>query len=236
MAAVGTLSAGLAHEVKNPLSAVLGYAQLSMRKLDQPEVIKKYLETIESETRRCNEIISDLMQFSRLEKGEFDDLAINDVVEKSVGIVDHQLGLNKVQVAMELTPDMPKVVGNANQLQQVLMNLAINAQQAMEPDGGTVDFATYFDDENVYISVSDTGPGISQEVAEKIFQPFFTTKAAGQGTGLGLSVTYGIIRDHHGDIRVEKSDGGGARFVIELPVQLSRELAATGSLTLEKAS
>ena len=236
MAAVGTLSAGLAHEVKNPLSAVLGYTQLSMRKLDQPEVIKQHLETIESETRRCNEIIGNLMQFSRQEKGEFDDLEINKVVEKSVGIVDHQLGLNNVQVALDLAPDIPKIIGNANQLQQVLMNLAINAQQAMEPDGGTVDIATYFDDANIYISVSDTGPGISQEVAEKIFEPFFTTKAAGEGTGLGLSVTYGIIRDHHGDIRVEESDGGGARFVIQLPLELSRELAATGALSLEKAS
>jgi len=236
MAAVGTLSAGLAHEVKNPLSAVLGYAQLSMRKLEQPDVVRQHLETIESETRRCNEIIGNLMQFSRQEKGEFEDLAINEVVEKSAGIVDHQLGLNNVQVALDLAPDIPKLIGNANQLQQVLMNLAINAQQAMQPDGGTVDIATSIDEENVYISVSDTGPGISQEVAEKIFEPFFTTKAAGQGTGLGLSVTYGIIRDHHGDIRVEESDGGGARFVIQLPLELSRELAATGALSLEKAS
>jgi len=236
MAAVGTLSAGLAHEVKNPLSAVLGYTQLSMRKLEQPDVVKQHLEIIESETRRCNEIIGNLMQFSRQEKGEFDDLSINEVVEKSVSIVDHQLGLNNVQVAMDLAPDIPKIIGNANQLQQVLMNLAINAQQAMDPDDGTVDIATYFDDENVYISVSDTGPGISQEVAEKIFEPFFTTKAAGQGTGLGLSVTYGIIRDHHGDIRLEQSDSGGARFVVQLPLELSRELAASGVMPLERAS
>jgi signal transduction histidine kinase len=236
MAAVGTLSAGLAHEVKNPLSAVLGYAQLSKRKLSQPEVIKKHLDTIEHETRRCNEIIGNLMQFSRQEKGEFTDVAINEVVEKSAGIVDHQLGLNNVQVNMELAPDIPEIIGNPNQLQQVLMNLAINAQQAMDPDGGTVDIATYCDGDNVYISVSDTGPGISEEVAEKIFEPFYTTKAAGKGTGLGLSVTYGIVRDHKGDIRVEKAEGGGARFVIELPLQITRELAAAGSLSLEKAS
>jgi signal transduction histidine kinase len=236
MAAVGTLSAGLAHEVKNPLSAVLGYAQLSKRKLSQPEVVRKHLDTIENETRRCNEIIGNLMQFSRQEKGEFTDVAINKVVEKSVGIVDHQLGLNNVHVNMELAPDIPEIIGNPNQLQQVLMNLAINAQQAMGPDGGNVDIATYCDDDNVYISVSDTGPGISEEVAEKIFEPFYTTKAAGKGTGLGLSVTYGIIRDHKGDIRVEKTDGGGARFVIELPLHITRELAAAGSLSLEKAS
>ncbi len=189
MAAVGTLSAGLAHEVKNPLSAVLGYAQLSKRKLSQPDVIKGYLDTIESETRRCNEIIGNLMTFSRSEKGEFTDVTINDVVEKSVGIVEHQLGLNNVHINMELASDIPEIIGNPNQLQQVLMNLAINAQQAMGPDGGTVDVGTYCDDKNVYISVSDTGPGISEELAEKIFEPFYTTKAAGEGTGLGLSVT-----------------------------------------------
>lgn len=236
MAAVGTLSAGLAHEVKNPLSAVLGYAQLAKRKLSQPDVIKKHLDIIENETRRCNEIIGNLMQFSRQEKGEFTDVTINEVVEKSVGIVDHQLGLKNVHVNMKLAPDIPEIIGNSNQLQQVLMNLAINAQQAMEPDGGTVDIATYFDNDNVYISVSDTGPGISEEVVEKIFEPFFTTKAAGEGTGLGLSVTYGIIRDHKGDIRVEKADSGGARFVIALPLHITREPGSTGSLSLEKAS
>ena len=236
MAAVGTLSAGLAHEVKNPLSAVLGYAQLSKRKLSQPDVVKKHLDTIENETRRCNEIISNLMQFSRQEKGEFTDVTVNEVVEKSVGIVDHQLGLQNVHVNMELAPDIPEIIGNPNQLQQVLMNLAINAQQAMEPDGGNVDIVTYCDDDNVYISVSDTGPGISEEVAEKIFEPFFTTKAAGEGTGLGLSVTYGIIQDHKGDIRVERADSGGARFVIELPLHITREPDLTGSLSLEKVS
>jgi signal transduction histidine kinase len=188
------------------------------------------------------------MQFSRQEKGEFTDVTVNGVVEKSVGIVDHQLGLNNVHVNMELlglnnvhvnmelAPDIPEIIGNPNQLQQVLMNLAINAQQAMAPDGGTVDIVTYCDDEKVYISVSDTGPGINEEVAKKIFEPFYTTKAAGEGTGLGLSVTYGIIQDHKGDIRVERADSGGARFVIELPLHITRELVSSGSLSLEKVS
>ncbi len=236
MAAVGTLSAGLAHEVKNPLSAVLGYAQLSKRKLEQPDIVRQHLDTIENETRRCNEIISNLMQFSRQEKGEFTDVSVNEVVKKAIGIVDHQLGLNNVHVNMTLAPDVPEIIGNPNQLQQVLMNLAINAQQAMAPDGGTVDIVTYCDDDKVYISVSDTGPGIGEEEAKKIFEPFYTTKAAGEGTGLGLSVTYGIIQDHKGDIRVEKSASGGARFVIALPRDISRELAATGMHSLEQVS
>lgn len=236
MAAVGTLSAGLAHEVKNPLSAVLGYAQLSLRKLTQPEIIKKHLETIENETRRCNEIISNLMQFSRQEKGEFSDVSVNEVIRKSVGIVEHQLGLNDVHVNMSLAPDIPEIIGNPNQLQQVLMNLAINSQQAMAPDGGTVDIVTSSDDDKVYISVSDTGPGISEDVGKKIFEPFFTTKAAGEGTGLGLSVTYGIIQDHKGDIRVERAESGGARFVIELPLDISRESGSAEAPSLEKVS
>ena len=189
-----------------------------------------------STPRRCNEIISNLMQFSRQERGEFTDVSINGVIRKSVGIVEHQLNLNNVQVNMSLAQDIPDIIGNRNQLQQVLMNLAINAQQAMAPDGGTVDIVTSRDDDKVYISVSDTGPGIGEEEAKKIFEPFYTTKAAGEGTGLGLSVTYGIIQDHKGSIRVERAESGGARFVIELPLDISRESGASEIPSLEKAS
>ncbi len=219
MAAVGTLSAGLAHEVKNPLAAVLGYAQLSKTKLDQPEALLKHLDTIESETRRCNEIIGNLMQFSRQEKGEYSQILINDVVRKSMDIVDHQLSLNNVTIKSDLAENLPNITGNANQLQQVLMNLMINAQHAIGDGGGTVDVATLRKGRSVFITVSDTGPGVPEEVAAKIFEPFFTTKPAGEGTGLGLSVTYGIIQDHGGDILVTRADSGGAKFVIKLPVE-----------------
>jgi signal transduction histidine kinase len=230
MAAIGTLSAGLAHEVKNPLSAVLGYAQLSKRKLDQPEALLKNLDIIEHETKRCNEIISNLMQFSRQEKGEFEKITVNDVVKKSMAIVDHQLGLKNVRLEFELADDIPQIDGNANQLQQVLMNLMINAQHAIGDDGGTVTLATFVKDESLMLTVSDTGPGMTAEVAAKIFEPFFTTKPAGQGTGLGLSVTYGIIKDHGGEITVERADAGGAKFVIALP------LKAEPAVALEQAS
>ncbi len=230
MAAVGTLSAGLAHEVKNPLSAVLGYAQLSKRKLDQPEALLKNLDIIENETKRCNEIISNLMQFSRQEKGEYEQISVNEVVNKSMAIVDHQLSLKNVRLESELADDIPQITGNANQLQQVLMNLMINAQHAIGDDGGTVTLATFVKDESLILTVSDTGPGMTPEVAAQIFQPFFTTKPAGQGTGLGLSVTYGIIKDHGGEISVERAATGGAKFVIELP------LKAESSVELEQAS
>ena len=230
MAAVGTLSAGLAHEVKNPLSAVLGYAQLSKRKLDQPEALAKHLDIIETETRRCNEIISNLMQFSRQEKGDHSEISVNDVVEKSMKIVDHQLSLKNVRIESKLAADVPLIFGNANQLQQVLMNLMINAQQAIGEDGGTVDLETQVKGQSVLITVSDTGPGMDDDVAKKIFEPFFTTKPAGTGTGLGLSVTYGIIKDHGGDISVHRASSGGAKFVIKLPRD------AEAPVALEQAS
>ena len=225
MAAVGTLSAGLAHEVKNPLSAVLGYAQLSMRKLDQPEALKKNLGIIENETRRCNEIISNLMQFSRQEKGELSRISVNEVIKKSIKIVDHQLSLKNVRIESDLADTIALISGNANQLQQVLMNLMINAQQAIGDEGGTVSLATISTGESVIITVSDTGPGMDDEVAAKIFEPFFTTKPAGQGTGLGLSVTYGIIQDHGGDISVTRADSGGAKFTITLPLENEEAIA-----------
>lgn len=230
MAAVGTLSAGLAHEVKNPLSAVLGYAQLSKRKLGQPEALKQHLDTIENETRRCNEIIGNLMQFSRQEKGEHSAISVNEVVEKAIAIVDHQLSLKGIRIETALGRDLPPISGNANQMQQVLMNLMINAQQAMGDGGGAVDLATFVEGESVLITVSDTGPGVEEDLAAKIFEPFYTTKPAGQGTGLGLSVSYGIIQDHGGEISVKRADNGGAKFVIKLP------LMTESAVALEQAS
>jgi signal transduction histidine kinase len=237
MAAVGTLSAGLAHEVKNPLSAVLGYAQLAKRKIAEPEVVKGHLDIIESETKRCNDIIGNLMQFSRAEKGEFSEISINDVIKKSVGIVDHQLSLHKVRVKTTLAGHIPPLLGNANQLQQVLMNLAINAQHAMGDDGGTISIMTEIDEStgSALITVDDTGPGVPEDVAANIFEPFFTTKAAGQGTGLGLSVSYGIIQEHKGAIHVMQAPGGGARFEIRLPLNVPGNSGRLDTAAVESA-
>lgn len=236
MAAIGTLTAGLAHEVKNPLSAVLGYAQLAKRKLPESSGLHDHLDTIESETRRCNDIIGNLMQFSRQEKGEFIEICANEVVEKTVGIVDHQLSLENVRIETNLLEEMPTILGNPNQLQQVIMNLAINAQQAMGEEGGIVSIKTDVKDDSVLIVVDDTGPGIDQDVADKIFEPFYTTKPAGQGTGLGLSVTYGIVLDHGGEISIGATDAGGARFTVRIPLSQARDLRAESDGVLEKAS
>jgi signal transduction histidine kinase len=217
MAAFGQLGAGIAHEVKNPLAGILGYAQLALRKVGKDEATYKHLEIIEKEARRCKSIIESLLRFARQEPTEYSLVDLNRVVEEAIGIVDHQLTINRVAIETRLSP-VPAVKGDPNQLQQVLMNLLINAQQAMEPHGGTVRVTTGACDGGAEMRVSDTGPGIPPDVRAKIFEPFFTTKPAGKGTGLGLSVTYGIVHDHRGEIRIADEPGQGATFVVTFPV------------------
>lgn len=218
MAAFGQLGAGIAHEVKNPLAGILGFAQLSLRKLEENSPLRENLTIIEKETKRCKTIIENLLKFARQEKVAHEPIEVNRVVEDSVAIVEHQLGLHDVQIDKALAPNLPRILGNANQIQQVLMNLLINAQQAMEGKPGLVKATTRrFDHEHVEIRVTDTGPGIPKEIRAKIFEPFFTTKPTGKGTGLGLSVSYGIIKDHKGDIRVESEVGKWTTFIITLP-------------------
>ncbi|MCP5090340.1 MAG: HAMP domain-containing protein [Gammaproteobacteria bacterium] len=218
LAAFGQLGAGIAHEVKNPLAGILGYAQLTLRKLDEDSPFKKNLDIIESETRRCTEIISNLLKFARQESAVMEPTDINEVVDAALQIVDHQLGVNNVKLRKELATDLPACDANANQLQQAIMNFAINAQQAMGSEGGNLILRTHTGPgDEVMIEIEDDGPGIPDEIKANIFEPFFTTKPAGQGTGLGLSVTHGIIHDHGGTIRIEDVEGGGTRFLVSLP-------------------
>ncbi len=218
LAAFGQLGAGIAHEVKNPLAGILGYAQLTLRKLDDDSPFRKNLNIIETETRRCTSIISNLLQFARQESTTMEPTEINAVVEAALQIIDHQLGVNNVKISKELASNLPACDASANQLQQAIMNFAINAQQAMGSEGGNLIVRTHGGNGGeVVIEIEDDGPGIPEDIRAKIFEPFFTTKPAGQGTGLGLSVTYGIIKDHGGEIQVEDAPGGGTRFVVSLP-------------------
>lgn len=229
MSAFGQMSAGIAHEVKNPLAGILGYVQLSKRKLDPDHPIVKNLDIIEKETRRCTDIVSNLMRFARQEKVNYVPLDVNRIVDESLAIVDHQLGIKQVKIEKLFEHGMPRIRGDANQLQQVLMNFAINSQQAMEESGGGVFRVTTRRGNKgfVEIIVHDTGPGIPEEIQDQIFEPFFTTKRAGEGTGLGLAVTYGIIKEHGGDIRVRSKAGNGTTFIISLPISAGSR-AATG--------
>ena len=219
LAAFGQLGAGIAHEVKNPLAGILGCAQLSLMSKQEGETDYENLRIIEREATRCGEIIGNLMKFARQEKTAVEPVAINDVVTDACSIVNHQLALKEVKILKELDEHLPRIRGSANQLEQVLINLFVNAQQAMKGEPGSVAVKTRLaDPEHVEIVVSDTGPGIPEEIQNKLFDPFFTTKPTGEGTGLGLSVSYGIIKEHGGEITIDSELGNGATFVLTLPV------------------
>jgi signal transduction histidine kinase len=216
MAAFGQLSAGITHEVRNPLAAIAGYAELGLATLDDPAEVKNAFEGISSATQRCLEILNNLLTFARPGEGERGPVNVNAVVEDALKIVAPQLRKGRVQVETKLAP-LPSVIGSGKQLQQVILNLALNAQQAMEK-GGKLSVTTRASGDGVEIEVQDDGPGIPAEIQARIFEPFFTTKPAGKGSGLGLSISYGIVQAHGGELRVESSPGHGTRFLIQLPV------------------
>jgi len=217
LAAFGQLGAGIAHEVKNPLAGILGYVQLSLRKLDPETPLHANLKIVEKETKRCRTIIDNLLKFTRQEKVAMEPIDINQVAEDTAMLVDHQLGMHRIRLEKELAGNPPRIMGNANQLQQVLLNIILNAEQAMEGTPGTVRIETEGKGGEVEIRVRDTGPGIPKDIQARLFEPFFTTKPAGKGTGLGLSVSYGIVKDHKGDIIVDSEPGKGTCFILRIP-------------------
>jgi signal transduction histidine kinase len=219
MAAFGQLGAGIAHEVKNPLAGIQAIVQLTARGLDPAHPMAEPLATIEKEARRCRAIIDHLLKFARQERVAVEPMALGPTIEDAAAIMRHQMALNGVTLQTRVEPDLPLIRGSANQLQQVLMNLMLNAQQAMDGSGGSVEVdARRAGPDAVEVRVRDDGPGVPEEIRGRIFEPFFTTKPAGKGTGLGLSVSFGIIREHQGTIAVESEPGRGTTFVIRLPI------------------
>jgi two-component system, NtrC family, sensor kinase len=232
MSALGQLGAGIAHEVKNPLTSIRGYAQMGQRKIPQDHALQEYFRTIEKETDRSLEILKNLLKFSRQETAEMTIIDLNAVVADTIKLVSHQLMMKEVRVEPRLCVQSLHVRGNANQIEQVLLNLFINAGDAMEgKGGGTVTVTTEAPEASTArIRVADNGNGIPPEIVGKIFDPFFTTKPVGKGTGLGLSVSYGIVKEHKGEISVESRVGEGATFTILMPrVETPAEAAAASS-------
>ncbi len=218
MTALGALGAGIAHEVKNPMTSIRGYAQMGLRKLDSKHPVYEYFRTIEKETGRSLDILKNLLRFSRQETSDLELIDLNPVIDDAMKLVSHQLEMKGVKVVAHLHRETLRVKGNANQLEQVLLNLLMNAGDAME-DGGIITLTTDVVGEKMArIRVSDTGCGMPEEVAGRIFDPFFTTKPVGKGTGLGLSVSYGIIKEHHGEIAVKSVKGEGTTFTIQIPI------------------
>jgi len=221
LSSIGLLAAGVAHEVNTPLAVISSYTQMLGKQLQGDPQKSGLLEKITRQTFRASEIVNNLLNFSRTSGSEIGDVDVNKVIADTLALLEHQFKIAKVEVQNTLAPKLPAIQGNPGRLQQVFLNLFLNAKDAM-PGGGTLRVAT-LNGESVSVSVSDTGTGIAPENIQRIYDPFFTTKTApregqARGTGLGLSVTYGIIQEHAGKIRVESRPGSGTTFTLDFPL------------------
>jgi two-component system, NtrC family, sensor kinase len=218
LAAVGELVAGVAHEVNNPLSSISAFAQLLLRDPSLTQAQRESMEVIRAETMRASQVVKDLLAFARRSEPQRAPLDLNGVVNRTLKMRQYQFSEAAVRAVPELAEHLPSVMGDARQLQQVCLNLLTNAVQAMGPRGGGLLLVrTYAAEGSVRLEVKDTGPGISPKARAHIFEPFFTTKKEGEGTGLGLSVSYGIVSAHGGTIEVADTGSHGTTFRVSLP-------------------
>lgn len=227
MSSIGVLATGIAHEINNPLTSVAGCAEALLRRFrDEPdlkrdlrlEVFPNYLEVIVRESYRCKGIIDHLLSFGRKSDGSVIAVDMNLVLLEILELLRHQPGYRQIEVVTYLKKDLPPVLGDPSGLRQVCMNLLVNAHQAITGSGQVEVTTDNADDKMVSISIRDTGGGIAQDTIDRIWDPFFTTKEAGKGVGLGLALTYDIVKRHGGDIHVESRIGEGSQFTVLLPV------------------
>jgi PAS domain S-box-containing protein len=222
MSSIGLLAAGVAHEVNTPLAVISSYAQMLLKQVNGDDKLSGLLEKITRQTFRASEIVNNLLNFSRTSSTEFSDINVNKIISETVTLLEHQFKTSQIKLEIDLDVNLPLIYGNAGKLQQVFLNLFVNAKDAMAGTVGTLSVRTAVNN-GVSIIVTDTGAGIAPEHISKIYDPFFTTKTApregqSRGTGLGLSVTYGIIQEHAGKIRVESNPGQGTSFYLEFPL------------------
>jgi signal transduction histidine kinase len=220
LSSIGLLAAGVAHEVNTPLAVISSYTQMLAKQVRGDERLAPLLDRITSQTFRASEIVNSLLNFSRTGSTEFSEIDLNNVIRDTLTLLEHQFKTADVRLQVDLKPEIPRIVGNANKLQQVFLNLFINAKDAMQA-GGSLRVSTEVNG-RVGVLIADTGSGIAPEHMQRIYDPFFTTKnaaAEGQrrGTGLGLAVTYGIIQEHAGRIQVDSAVGHGTTFRLEFP-------------------
>ncbi len=216
MAAFGQLGAGVTHEVKNPLAGVLGYIQIALDRAKDDPKQSEILERAQASVRRCVKILDNFLRFARVDAGGLAAADLGAAVEEGVSLARHQLEMKNVQLECDVGDQPVSVLLAEGQIQQVILNLLLNAMHAM-PEGGKVSVGLESSKGHAVIRVKDDGPGIPSEVQGRIFEPFFTTKPAGEGTGLGLAVSYGIVQAHRGEIGVSSSPKG-TTFTIRLPL------------------
>jgi signal transduction histidine kinase len=215
------MAAGVAHEINNPLAAILLYTSNMYKKAPEDGPFKEGLSVILRETKRCKGIIQGLLEFSRAKEPNKTMVNVNAIIERSIGILGNELRLRHIEIVKQLSATVPDSMLDENQMEQVFVNLLLNAAQALI-EKGTITISSHVDpqERDLIIQVADTGPGIPTENLGKIFDPFFSTKES--GTGLGLAVSYGIVKSHRGDVVVENLPDKGCRFTLRLPL-LSEE-------------
>lgn len=220
LSALGRMAAGVAHEINNPLTGVLMYSHFLLKRFPEGSQNRQDAEIIIKETTRCRDLVRNLLDFSRENIPRKELINVNELINKTISIIENQVFFEKVEFARELSEDLPDIMIDADQLEQVLINLSLNAAEAMQ-DGGKLTFETQINSNrnSVTLKIKDTGCGVPENDIDKIFDPFFTTKEVGKGTGLGLAVSYGIIKRHGGKINVESKVGSGTTFCITLPVE-----------------
>lgn len=229
LAAIGELISGVTHEVNNPLAVVIGYSEMLLSESGMSQEATDAVKSIHGEAERAKKVIQNLLSFARKHSPQKEVIQVNDILEKTLGLTDYEMRKNGVKIIRDFDPDLPETVGDPNQLQQVFLNIVINAQHAMMemPEDRRITVRTRVKDKPgvssagtpsvIEIAFEDNGPGIPDKILKKIFDPFYTTKPKGKGTGLGLSVSFGIIRDHGGTIQVKPNEERGVTFFIEIP-------------------
>lgn len=220
MAAIGTLAGGIAHEINNPLGAILAFTQLVIAELENEHPSQSDLQEIEQATQRCRTIVKDLLNFSRQNYDEqMQAMNLNDMIEKSMGLVSINAKNKPVEIKLKLDDALKEFTGHFHKMQQVFMNFVSNGIDAMKEKGGVLEIETQNVDakNQVILIVRDSGEGIPDDILNKIFDPYFTTKVQGEGTGLGLPISYKIVQEHKGTIKVKSSVGMGTEFRISFP-------------------
>jgi len=217
LATIGMLAAGIAHELNEPLANILGFAQLTKKCSGVPAEVMQDIEKIETASLHAREIIQKLLVFARQRPPKKTTVDLNQVVQDSLSLLEARCAKEGIDLVQVLCPNLPEITADSAQLSQVVVNLVVNALQSM-CGAGRIIVLTQFSEQSVQLIVEDTGVGMSKDIMEKIFVPFFTTKDVGQGTGLGLPVVHGIVTAHDGSIEVESKVGSGSRFEIRLPI------------------